>query len=95
MNVSRARLAISLWIACAVAVWNVIFDRVLVLAGRRYVYAASLAARESGTYERIDDWMPAAVERGLWLATSGAGLVLVVGLVAVALAMKWDRSRLE
>jgi len=47
MQASRrtARVAVALWIALAVVVWNVVFDRVLVVAGRQYVYAATIAAR--------------------------------------------------
>jgi hypothetical protein len=91
MTPSRARLAVVLWITCAIVVWNVIFDRVLVLAGRRYVHAAALAARESRAYERIDDWMPTAVSHGLWIATATAGLILIVGLVAIGLAARRGR----
>ena len=35
-----ARLARALWIAWAIVVWNVVFDRVIVVAGRSYVAAA-------------------------------------------------------
>ena len=37
---SRPRLAVALWIVWAVVVWNVVFDRVLVNAGREYVRSA-------------------------------------------------------
>jgi hypothetical protein len=42
--VRAARMARWLWIAFAIVVWNVVFDRVLVLAGRQYVHAATVAA---------------------------------------------------
>src|ERR1700730_18741943 len=38
-----ARLALALWIAWAVLVWNVVFDQVIVLAGREYIQAALAA----------------------------------------------------
>ena len=34
------RLALALWIAWAVVVWNVVFDQSVVLAGRDYIQAA-------------------------------------------------------
>jgi hypothetical protein len=80
------RIAIALWIAWAVIIWNVVFDRVIVLAARRYVSAAALAAQAGGPYERIDDWMRPAVTGGLWLASAVAGAVLVIGLLGVRLA---------
>ena len=79
---SRKRLAIALWIVWAVVVWNVVFDRVLVEAGREYVRTARSAARGSGPYARIDDSMRPAVPRALALASVSAGVILAVGLVA-------------
>ena len=83
-----ARLALILWIIWAVTVWNAVFDRVLVLAGRRYVYAASLSAEESGGYLRPVDWMRPAIRRGFRMATASAGGVLAVGLVAIPFASR-------
>ena len=80
-----ARLARALWIVWAVVVWNVVFDRVIVVAGRSYIIAASRAAADdpSAPPPAMDDWMEPAVTRGLWMATSAAGAILVTGLVAV------------
>ena len=65
-NPSRAaRLADALWIAWAVIVWNVVFDHVIVVAGRRYLNAADIAAESAGPYARIDDWMRPAATRAL------------------------------
>ncbi len=94
---SRKTWAIVLWVAFAIAVWNVVFDRVLVLAGRRYVYAAAVSANQSHTYLRIDDWMRPAITRGVWLASAAAALILVVlvaGLLLQNLLEKRHRSRI-
>ncbi len=86
---ARAVLAARvLWIALAVVVWNVVFDRVIVLAGREYVYAATLAARDAGVYLSARDWMNHAVTRGLWMASAGAFAVLIVGLGLVTIAAR-------
>jgi hypothetical protein len=77
-----------LWITFAFVVWNVVFDRVLVLAGRRYVHAAAVAATGSGPYLRAGDWMGAAITRGLWTATCAAGVILAIGLICVPLAAR-------
>ena len=81
-----------LWIVWAATVWNVVFDRVLVLAGRQYVYAASLSARESGRYLRAADWMRPAIRRGVRLASAAAAGILAVGLIAIPLASRRRRS---
>jgi hypothetical protein len=70
-----------LWIAWAIVVWNVVFDHVIVMAGRRAVAAAGLAATVN-----IDELMRPAVGRGLWIATVAASAILVVGLSSIQLA---------
>ena len=79
-------MAAALWVAWAVVVWNVVFDRVIVVAGRSYVHAASLAAARGGPYARMDDWMRPAVRQGLWYATAAAAAILLVGFIALRAA---------
>jgi hypothetical protein len=79
---SRRRLAVVLWIVWAVVVWNVVFDRVLIEAGREYVRAAMAAAEGPGPYARIDDYMRPAVPRALLFASAAAGVIAIVGAVA-------------
>jgi hypothetical protein len=81
-----ARWALALWIAWAVILWNVVFDHQLAVAGRRYVHAATVAAEQGTSYARVDDWMRPAVARGLWIASSSAGAVLLAGLLGVRVA---------
>ena len=83
MTVNRRRAARWLWILFAFVVWNVVFDRVIIDAGREYVRVADAAATGSSAYARIDDTMRPARSQALWLATASAGAILVVGLVAV------------
>jgi hypothetical protein len=88
-----ANLASALWLVLAFVVWNVVFDRVLVLAGRRYAHAAAIAAREGHPYILIDDWMRPAIAHGVRLASVTALGIAVFGLVAVAAASRIDRRR--
>jgi hypothetical protein len=83
-----ARLARVLWAVWAVVVWNVVFDRVLVLAGREFVHTASVSARESGRFLHAAEWMRPAIAHGLILATAAAAAILIVGLVAVPIASR-------
>ena len=77
------RIARVLWIVWAVILWNVVFDHVIVVAGREYIFAARRAALSGGPYARMDDWMRPASTRGLWIATAAAGSVLAAGLLAI------------
>jgi hypothetical protein len=87
---AAVRLARILWIAWAVIVWNVVFDHVIVVAGRDYIHAAGLAAGRVGVDGRLavrmDDYMRPAVTRGLWIASAAAAAIAVTGLVAIHFA---------
>jgi hypothetical protein len=97
-----ARLARTLWIVWAVIVWNVVFDHVIVVAGRNYIAAADRAAfatpgSSAGTraqhYENMDAWMRPAVTRGLWIATASAGVIAASGLLLVRAAERAARPQ--
>ena len=86
-----ARVALVLWIVWAVVAWNVVFDHVIVVAGRQYLHAASEAARAGGPYARIDDWMRPAVRNGLWTASATALTILAVGWLGIRRTAEWRR----
>ena len=83
MSVPRRRVAAWLWIALAVVVWNVVFDQVIIDAGRHYIEVATASAGSNGPYLNIQDTMRPARSRALWLATGSAGAILVVGFLAL------------
>ena len=85
---SNVGVALALWIALALVVWNVVFDRVLVVAGRQYVHAATRSARDAGPYLRVDDWMRPAERRALWMASGASVLILTIGMTACAAARR-------
>jgi hypothetical protein len=89
----KVRVAVSLWLILGVVVWNVVFDRVLVVAGRRYVYAATRSWRDEGAYIAIDDWMRPAIARGVLVASAAGATVSALGLLAVIAAVKRERRR--
>jgi hypothetical protein len=75
-------IARGLWIIWAIVVWNVVFDHIIVVAGREYLSAA-IVAPYGGPHPLMDDWMRPAVARGLWLATASAIAIVLVGFVAI------------
>jgi hypothetical protein len=81
-----ARIAWALWIVWAVVAWNVVFDHVIVVAGREYLRAADEAARAGGPYARIDEWMRPAVTNGVWTASATAVAILAVGWLGIRLS---------
>jgi CTP:molybdopterin cytidylyltransferase MocA len=89
-----ARLARALWIVWAIVVWNVVFDRVIVVAGRRYVAAATRTDAGSPAHPlNMDDWMQPAVAKGVWLASAAAGVIVATGLASVRVAARRSAER--
>jgi hypothetical protein len=87
-----ARIARVLWIVWAIVVWNVVFDRVIVVAARAFIVAASAqaAAYPAGPFANMDDWMRPAVVRGFWIATAACAGIVIAGLTAVNYAARRD-----
>jgi hypothetical protein len=93
-----ARIALTLWIVWAVLVWNVVFDHVIVVAGREYIAAATRAAFTTAVphrYENMDAWMRPAVSRGLWVASLSAATIVVSGVVLVRASTRAPRTSRE
>jgi hypothetical protein len=91
-----ARIARVLWLVWAVLLWNVVFDHVIVVAGRDYIVAAKSVINSTGAarhHPNMDDWMRPAVTRGLWIATASAGTVVVAGVVLLRIATARSANR--
>jgi hypothetical protein len=94
--VSQRRAIITatvLWLVLAFVVWNVIFDRILVLAGRRYSYEAAITYRTTGKYLLINDVMRPAIAHGVRVASVAAVGIAVAGLVLIRVAANADAKR--
>jgi hypothetical protein len=87
-----ARLAVALWIAFAIVAWNVVFDRVIVVGARDYLAAVRQAAPDPGAALLISDWMQPAIQRAFWSANAVGGGIALIGLAAVALAIRAQSS---
>ncbi|MDE3155261.1 MAG: hypothetical protein KGN76_09165 [Acidobacteriota bacterium] len=79
-------LALGLWIALGVVVWNVVFDYEVRTAARQYVYEATLAFRGEAPPVGMDEMMRPAIARGVRLGTEWGGGLAVAGLAAIAWA---------
>jgi hypothetical protein len=70
------------WAVLAFVAWNAVFDRVIVVSGRRYIRDAVLA-EASGTYLILNDTMRPAVVQAFWAATAVGSAVAAAGVLAV------------
>jgi hypothetical protein len=89
----EVRLARALWVVWALVVWNVVFDHVVVVAGRASIHAAGIAAAGSGAYARIEDWMGPAVRSAFLIASAASLAILLPGLLLIGAAAAGYRDR--
>ena len=85
---AAARLARGLWIIWAIIVWNVVFDQVIVRAGRDYLHAAGRATATRALRPNMDAYMRPAAQRGVWIATAAGALILCTGLASLRAARR-------
>ena len=85
-------VAVVLWLLLAAVVWNVIFDRLIVLAGRRYSHDAYVLYRSTGRYLLISDVMRPAIAHAARVASVAAGTIAVVAMIAIRFAARARRS---
>jgi hypothetical protein len=80
------RLAVGLWLVLGVVLWNVVFDRVIVSAGRDYLHRQAQAQQHKGPKVTIAEVMEPAAVHGVLVASLWSLLVTAVGLAAVRYA---------
>ena len=85
-------VAVALWLLVAAVVWNVIFDRLIVLAGRQYSHDAYVLYRSTGRYLLINDVMRPATAHAVRVASAVAGTIAVVAMIAICFAARARRS---
>lgn len=81
-------VAVIVWVVFAAVVWNVIFDQLLIIAGRRYSYDAVVFYQTTHHYLRIDDVMRPAIAHAVRVSSLWSGALLAAGLVAVRFAVR-------
>jgi hypothetical protein len=82
------RAALLAWAACAVVVWNVVFDAIVIQAGREYLTLQALHQQGRGPAVTIRGVMDPGVARAARTATLSGGAVGAAGLLATWLAAR-------
>lgn len=90
---AKTRWAVFICLALAAIVWNRVFDRMVIEAGRAYSRAAVASVESGAGYLRIDDWMRPAIAHAARTASMWAVGVVVLGLATVFLVKQWTLSR--
>ena len=85
MPARARRLAIALWVAMAVVVWNGLYDLRITLGVRDYLMKQALHAAGRGPAVTIADAMHETVRDAVMVASLWAGIILAAGFVTIRL----------
>ncbi len=86
MPVSRAqRLAVGLWLVLAVALWNGIFEMMVVRGVKEYLFRAALFDAGRGPLTPIAEVMDPAIYHATWVATLWASVVVLAAMLTIRL----------
>jgi hypothetical protein len=82
------RAALVAWAACALVVWNVVFDEAVVRAGREYLTLQALHQQGKGPAVTIRGVMDPGVSRAARTATASGGAIGAAGIFVAWLAAR-------
>jgi ABC-type Fe3+ transport system permease subunit len=86
------RAALVAWAACAVVVWNVVFDAGVIRTGREYLTRQALHQQGKGPAVTIRSVMDPGVRRAARTATASGAAVAAAGILVAWLAAR-QRAR--
>ena len=93
MPVSRAqRLAVGLWLVLAVALWNGIFEMMVVRGVKEYLFRAALFDAGRGPLTPIAEVMDPAIYHATWVATLWASIVVLAAMLTIRMLNSGGRG---
>jgi hypothetical protein len=81
--VPAERTAIVVWLLLAIALWNAIFEMMVVRGVKEYLFRAALFDAGRGPLTPIAHVMDPAVFHATWVATLWTSIVLLAALVTI------------
>jgi hypothetical protein len=79
----RQRVLLGLWVVLAVALWNAIFEMMVVRGVKEYLFRAALHEAGRRPFTAIADVMDPAIYNATWVATLWTSLILLVALITI------------
>ena len=77
------RTALIVWIVLAVALWNGIFEMMVIRGVKEYLFQAALHEAGRRPFIPIGDVMDPAIYHATWVATLWTSIVLLAALVTI------------
>ena len=85
----RERIAVCLWLAVAVVVWNGLYDLLLARSTQSYLFRQALHQAGRGPWLDLTTAMDVAVRDAAWVSTLWASILLLAGMITIRLM--WNR----
>jgi hypothetical protein len=79
----RQRVAVGLWLVLAVALWNGIFEMIVVRGVKEYLYRAALFDAGRGPFTPVAQIMDPAIYHATWVATLWASVVVLAAMTTI------------
>jgi hypothetical protein len=79
----RERVALAVWIVLAVALWNAIFEMMVVRGVKEYLFRAALHAAGRRPFTPIAEVMDPAIYNATWVATLWTSVILLAALLTM------------
>jgi hypothetical protein len=79
----RQRIAVAVWIVLAVALWNGIFEMMVVRGVKEYLFRAAQHEAGRRPFTPIADVMDPAIFQATWVATLWTSIVLFAAFVTI------------
>ena len=87
----RQRVAVAVWVVLAAALWNAIFEMMVIRGVKEYLFRAALHDAGRRPFTPIASVMDPAIFNATWVATLWTSVILL----AAALTIRMSRPRRE
>lgn len=79
----RDRVIVLVWVVLSVALWNGIFEMLVVQGVKQYLFRAALHEAGRAPFVAIADVMDPAIYRATWVATMWTSIVLLAAMLTL------------
>ena len=83
--VRRQRVAVAAWVVLAIALWNAIFEMMVVRGVKEYLFRAALHDAGRRRFTPIAEVMDPAIYHATWVATLWTSVILLAALLTIRL----------
>jgi hypothetical protein len=88
----RDRILVVIWIVLAVALWNAIFEMLVIQGVNQYLYRAAMHDAGRAPFVAIGTIMDPAIYRATWVATMWTSVVLLAAMLTLRRPRELPRS---